>query len=663
MINQKHGTPGDEDLIGINGIDWIFGYGGKDRLYGQGGDDRLYGGDGNDLLDGGTGRDQMFGGSGDDIYRVDDAGDLVSEESVAGVDDGGIDYVQSTISYSLGRFVEKLELTGTASTDGAGNALGNTIKGNGASNVLSGLGGSDTLYGFDGNDILVGGADKDYLTGGTGADVFVLGAADATSADRIYDLETVDRIGIYAADYGLSEGHGLVNGALDPTYFRIGTAADISGHGQFIHNPANNLLYWDPDGTGAAARITLATFSSGAVLGAGSFQIMSERPMLSLESASLGAVTEDSGKSYFLISLDAPAREDVVVTFSTADGSAIGGSDYVSVNSGQVVIAAGTSTAYVGIDLLNDNLAENVEGFSLVINSAQLASGGQVLPIATGAATATIMDEGPRVVASTDTAALGIPDPSGLAYVADLGQLFLSDSEVDEQPFSRATDFYTFTLEGSFQQGYNLNFTDEATGLAYDPNSGHLFMSDDDDMLVYWVDPSNPTVRLGSFDTLALGGDDPEDLAIDAANGRLFIINGESRTIVETDLTGGQAYSTILLPSVIEDPEAIVYDSRTDTFFVGGGFSSTVWQVDRDGEIVDTIDVLSQIRHPTNNTRVSVKDLEFAPASDGSGETHLYVADFGWSHVNDGRIIEVDLGDEPAPVLLATALGESPEWT
>ena len=68
----------------------------------MGGDDQLYGGAGNDLLDGGTGADVMYGGTGDDLYRVDNLADLVSETTVPGVDDGGIDTVESLITYSLG---------------------------------------------------------------------------------------------------------------------------------------------------------------------------------------------------------------------------------------------------------------------------------------------------------------------------------------------------------------------------------------------------------------------------------------------------------------------------------------------------------------------------------------------------------------------------------
>src|SRR5215204_2219408 len=207
------GTESDEDLIGSGGREQLYAFGGKDRLYANGGDDQLYAGAGNDVLDGGTGADVMYGGAGDDLYRVDNLADVVSETTVAGVDDGGTDTVESTITYSLGAFIEKLNLKGTVAINGTGNDLANKLAGNDAANALSGGGGDDLVYGNGGDDILIGGAGKDELWGGLGLDTFVFRFPDATSTDRVKDFSGTDhdRIGIYASDYGLSVGHGLMN--------------------------------------------------------------------------------------------------------------------------------------------------------------------------------------------------------------------------------------------------------------------------------------------------------------------------------------------------------------------------------------------------------------------------------------------------------------------
>ena len=86
-----------------------------------------------------------------------------------------------------------LTLTGTASLNGTGNALANTITGNGSNNTLSGLAGNDTLLGEGGNDTLTGGTGADVLTGGAGTDTFRYALADSllgTSGTPGYDKIT-----------------------------------------------------------------------------------------------------------------------------------------------------------------------------------------------------------------------------------------------------------------------------------------------------------------------------------------------------------------------------------------------------------------------------------------------------------------------------------------
>ena len=111
-FHKKFGTEAGEDLTGTTKRDQLYGFGGNDRLYGKDGDDQLYGGAGNDLLDGGMGADLMYGGAGDDIYRVDNLADVVSETTVAGVDDGGIDTVESSAHLLAGRIPREAESEG-----------------------------------------------------------------------------------------------------------------------------------------------------------------------------------------------------------------------------------------------------------------------------------------------------------------------------------------------------------------------------------------------------------------------------------------------------------------------------------------------------------------------------------------------------------------------
>ncbi len=235
-------------------MDHLVGSRGDDSLNGAGGDDTLDGGAGNDTLQGGVGNDVMHGGAGNDTYYVDSALDVVSETTIDGIDDGGNDRVFSTVDYTLGQFVESLNLDGTGNISGIGNSLQNNIYGNGGDNFLSGMNGNDVLKGMGGNDTLSGGKGNDILEGGSGADTFVFLAASANGTDRITDFEHgIDRLSFNHQDYDSHSGFTLGGNA-------VGSGA------QFLWNAANETLYYDHDGAGGDDAIALATFGAGVVV-------------------------------------------------------------------------------------------------------------------------------------------------------------------------------------------------------------------------------------------------------------------------------------------------------------------------------------------------------------------------------------------------------------
>ena len=98
-------------------------------------------------LDGALGADTMRGLGGNDIYNVDNAGDVVDE---TGGD--GSDTVRSNVTFSLSDGahakgdIENLTLLGDRAIDATGNGLANVLTGNTSANVLRGLGATTPMW-------------------------------------------------------------------------------------------------------------------------------------------------------------------------------------------------------------------------------------------------------------------------------------------------------------------------------------------------------------------------------------------------------------------------------------------------------------------------------------------------------------------------------------
>jgi hypothetical protein len=110
------------------------------------------------------------------------------------------------------------------------------------------------------------------------------------------------------------------------------------------------------DGAGPSHGVALATFNLDATLSAADFVVSSALPTVTVN-GSPDPVPERAGaKVAFTIDLSARTNQDVLLTYSTMDGTAVAGSDFVGVTSGQVTIPAGSTSATVLIDLLADDL-------------------------------------------------------------------------------------------------------------------------------------------------------------------------------------------------------------------------------------------------------------------------------------------------------------------
>jgi Ca2+-binding RTX toxin-like protein len=175
----------------------------------------LIGNTGNNALVGGAGLDTLIGGAGNDIYSLDQVGELALLQEIAneGLDGLNITYAATAqtnvidMGQSSLQNVENVLLTGAGAFTVIGNDLDNILLGNNANN---------TLQGGTGNDQLDGGAGADTLSGGIGNDTFTVDNAGDTIIELADEGRDLIRTSIsYTLSANAEDGQLLGTAAID----------------------------------------------------------------------------------------------------------------------------------------------------------------------------------------------------------------------------------------------------------------------------------------------------------------------------------------------------------------------------------------------------------------------------------------------------------------
>ena len=254
-------------------------------------------------------------------------------------------------------------------------------------------------------------------------------------------------------------------------------------------------------------------------------------------------------------------------------------------------------------------------------------------------------------IIDTSTFTFPSPDPSGIVFLNGANTLLIADSEVNENQVFAGFNLFEIDFNGNvINFGDVLDFSSEPTGLGYNPNNGHLFISDDTgtSRRIYEIDPGNDNtlgttddVLVNEFRTIPFGSNDAEDVAFDIATGNLFVADGFDSIIYEVT-TGGSLVSSFSTADFgLSDPEGIAYNPQSGNLFIVGEPTDEVFEVTTEGELVQRIEI-------GNANPVQPAGIEIAPRSTNLGFRSIYISDRGIDesvdpNENDGRIYEFAL--------------------
>jgi len=257
------------------------------------------------------------------------------------------------------------------------------------------------------------------------------------------------------------------------------------------------------------------------------------------------------------------------------------------------------------------------------------------------------------VVRTIDTSAFSVPssDPTAILLLPAPNRFLIADSEIEEIPEFQGANLFYMSIAGSLTlTATTTSFSDEPTGLAYNPANQYLYIADDVDNRIYEMQGPGPDGIYGtndepltSFLTTAIGSSDPEGLEFATIGGidHLFLVDGTNNTVYIMQpgpngiFNGGgdDVISSFDSEGIgITSIEGIAYNPANQSLFLAGTPKVRLAEVSLTGQLIRLLDTSNALPEKPSG-------LDFGPGATPS----LYMTDRVIDNVNDGKIYEFQL--------------------
>jgi len=227
-------------------------------------------------------------------------------------------------------------------------------------NAIGGSG-NDTITGNSLANQMTGGEGNDTLTGGSGSDTAIY-----TGNIADYTIQTVSS-NLQISSLSSNEGTDTLSG-IEMLQF-----ADV-----------------------LVDASTLETISTSSII-----------PSTPTEVDTMPTEGDSNHTNYFLLQITSALSVDASVSYTTQDGTATAGLDYIS-TSGTATISAGETSTVIGVEIIGDNTSEGNETFLLAISNPQ----GGIFPtgVTEITATRTIVDDDSSTDILSEIQIIGVDD-------------------------------------------------------------------------------------------------------------------------------------------------------------------------------------------------------------------------------------------------------------